>query len=232
MIGLPASVNAQWHAPPYTCSAAAMLSVPAVPQFWRTDRCFTGDLIHRAVVTSTRHGVYEDTNMQAHSLPAYHMHFQYSRKTQTQRTHNETAAVSQHQWLRQTTNHTKRQTALPSCDNSTTLILPRNCVLPKRPCLFITSARGRNLGCSLRGVRRRPSSGLHRLVCWHKITNGREILPGSRFPRSTGILQDPNWDAERHNKSFHMNWICGIRAHFSQITLLFPCQKDSTSPPY
>ena len=114
---------------------------------------------------------------------------------------------------------------LTSCDNSSTLILQRNCVLPKGPCLFTTSARGRNLGPSLRGLRRRPSSGLHRLMCWQEITNGREILPGSRFPRSTGMLPDPNWHTERNNKSCHMKWICGIRAHFPRLGHCSPVRK-------
>jgi len=80
-----------------TTAATRMLSVPAVAQFWRTNNCCDGDLIYRDVVTSTRHGVYEDTNKYVNSLPAYHMHFQSSRRKQTQRTHNGILVVSQQQ---------------------------------------------------------------------------------------------------------------------------------------
>ena len=209
-----------------------MLSVPPIPQFWRTDSCFIGDLIYRAVVTSTRHGAYEDTTKQAHSLPAYHKHLQTSRKTQTQRTHIGTLVVSQQQRLWQTTNHTKRERQCYPL-----VIIQQHSFF--QGIAFFWNVRaylsllheGRNLGSSLRGLRRWPSSCLHRLVCWQKITNGREILPGRRFPRSTGILPDPNWYTERHNKSFHMKWICENLEHFSQMTSLFPCQEDSTSPP-
>ena len=73
----------------------------------------------------------------------------------------------------------------------------KTCVLIYRPARWRTS----NLGSLLRRLWRWPSYGLHRLVCWQKSTNGRKILPDSRFPRSTGILQDPKWHIERHNNA-------------------------------
>jgi len=76
MIGLPASVNAQWHNHTPVLPLLCCLFQRTSSSDGRTDSCCNGDLTYTAVVTSTRHGVYEDTIKQANYLTAYRMHFQ------------------------------------------------------------------------------------------------------------------------------------------------------------
>jgi hypothetical protein len=151
MIDLPASVSAQWHLLPQQCC----LFQPARSQFWQSavvPTALSTELSFRPPVTDLTSTLTSRRILSQHFTCVFSSHAK----------HKTSEPIAELHYYRNNKDYDKRpgiqtDTVLPSFENSSTLILRRNCIYLKRPCLLINSARRqRDLGSSLWGLRHKP----------------------------------------------------------------------------